>query len=246
MKILHIIYGLILTSLIYGTAYAQSLESTVFMTEVVPPYNYLKNGTIQGAGIEILMQALEAVNIKINASKIKLYPRARTYKILSSQPNTCSLTIQTPKTKNKFKWAGPITDYTCSFIARKDAKINSLADIKKNRVGVVRKTILQNKLVSLHYNAHPASTIEELIKKIEYGRTDIIFSNSHVAFEKMRTLGIDTNKYKIIHTLNIGELYFAFNSETDNTTVNKLQEGIDKIRSNGKLAKILKNHQLKH
>ena len=152
--------------------------------------------------------------------------------------------IQTTLTKNKFKWAGPITDYTCSFIARKDAKIESIKDIKTTRVGVVRGTILQNKLIGLHYNAHPASTIEELIIKIEHGRTNIIFSNSYVAFEEMKKLGIDTNKYKIIHTVKIGKLYFAFNSKTDDATVNKLQEGIDAIRSNGKLSKILKNFQL--
>lgn len=79
-------------------AHAQSLEKTLFITETLPPYNYIENGTLIGTSVDILLRSLSAVNVHKKSTDIKVYPWARAYKILITTPNTCTLsTVKSPE-----------------------------------------------------------------------------------------------------------------------------------------------------
>ena len=222
------------------SAYAQSLKDTLFMTEILPPYNYIKNGTLQGAGIEILRESLAAVDVHINTKDIKIYPRARTGKMLLSIPNSCSLTIRTAKNDSLFKWAGPIADYSCSFITKKKKpKTRTLEGLTGRQIGVIRGSITHEYLKPHNYMLTPTSSLTQLILKLSRNRAESIFSNKVIVFSEMKNLNINTADYVAISTVNIGELYFAFNINTDDAVVDKLRKGISIIRAEGKLDRIL-------
>ncbi|WP_320174951.1 transporter substrate-binding domain-containing protein [Maridesulfovibrio sp.] len=242
------LYAIFMLLMFSNTASAQSLHNTTFMVESIIPYAYISNGTATGINVEILIEALAAVNIKRPASDVQIIPWARAYKTILSAPNTCTIsTVRSPKRESLFKWAGPITGYECSFISKKkNKKINIINNLKRLKTAAIRDAISYDTLIKMGFNkknVEAVVTIKMLVQKLQYGRVDIIFSNPHAIFNEMKNLNINTNNYEIIKTVNTGDMYCAFNNATDDSLVKKLQRGIDIIRANGKLDQIIDKYR---
>ncbi|NDV28123.1 ABC transporter substrate-binding protein [Desulfovibrio sp. JC010] len=241
MRLIYTIITTIFFVLVNINVHAQSLDQTVFMTELLPPYNYIKDNALQGTHVDILLEALAAVNVHKTSSDIKIYPWARAYKKLISTPNTCTLsTIRSPKREKVFKWAGPIGAHTCSFIKKtKNYNVNTYAEIKRNIVGTIRDSVAEESATRHGYRVDQSSTLEQLVKKIERNRISVIFSNADAVFAMMSKLGINKDDYIVLRTLNVGEIYFACNIHTDDSVIKELQKGIDLIRAQGIIDKII-------
>lgn len=227
-----------------NTADAYTLKDTTYITEDLPPYNYVKNGKPDGASVQILIAALAAVGIDKNADEIRVYPWARGLKTTLAAPNTCLFsTVRNKDRETLFKWAGPIADVNLVFVSLKNTvKIDSLNDLEKVKVSAIRKGIghhiliskgVPEKLIDL------SPTISTMIEKLKRGRVDAILENENVIYHVLRSKGLVWHDFNINYMLNLGEIYFAFNLNTPDSIVSNLQRGIDKIRANGTLKEIL-------
>ncbi len=234
----------LLLLLLYSTAFAQSLNETVFITEHLPPYNYLENKKIQGISVDILREALAAVGIKLNESALHIYPWARGYKTVLQTPNTCLFSTARNNFREKhFKWVGPIIEATYSFYSQnKNIKADSIKDLEKYYITTSRQGIGDH---ILQKNKFPKNKIDlsndtlTMVKKLIKGRIDIILENENVLRYTVKKEGMDWSKFINIYTENLTELYFAFNKQTPDHIIKQLQKGIDIIRENGKMADIL-------
>jgi len=227
------------------TAQAQSLSKTHFITENLPPFNYVEDNILKGSSVEILKAALTAVNINTSSTKIDVYPWARGYKTLLKQPNTCLLsTVQTDKRKELFKWVGPITHVNLVFISQnKDIEINKLEDVKKYSVTTVREAIGHQRLMQEGFAENLidlSADISTMIEKIKRHRIDLLLENENVIFHTLKMKNMDSKGFIKHYTLDFRPLYFAFSKTTENYVVAKLQEGMDIIRKNGTLDRILR------
>ncbi len=223
---------------------AQTLENTLFITEDLPPYNYLEDGELKGASVQILLEALQATGITKTAEQISVYPWARGFKTTLMTPNTCLFSTVRSKTREKqFKWVGPIADVNLVFVSLKGTiKINDLTDLNKYSVTTIKKGIghqlllehgVPEKIIDL------SPTAASMVEKIKRGRVDLLLENENVLYHVLQQKGLDWSNFEINYVLNLGEIYYAFNLETDDSVVNRLQRGIDAIRSQGRITEIV-------
>lgn len=234
----------LLTALIPGTAHAQSLRNTIFITEELPPYNYSDNGAIKGISVRVLFAAFDAVGLNPKKVDIRLYPWARGYKTVLETPNTCLFsTVRSNARENDFKWVGPITNASLSFFSRNDGfAINNFEDLKKYVVTTSRQGIGQHVLKENKFSEHKTDySIDTLtmVKKLKIGRVDLVLENEEVMYHTLKKHNIEWKEFKNNYTVYLGEVYYAFNKETDERVIKKLQEGLNIIRKNGKLSAIV-------
>ncbi|NDV26852.1 ABC transporter substrate-binding protein [Desulfovibrio sp. JC010] len=228
-----------------GCAQAHSLEKTTFVTEDLPPYNYKLNGIPAGISVEILNAVLKAAKLQNPSRPIHFYPGARAFKIVRSTQNVCAFSvIRSPEREHMFKWVGPIADYNISLISlKKTADINKTNKLNQFRITVLRNSISHETLLVAGYPESQidlSSSIYSMLEKLKRGRIDAIFSNENVVFYTAEKMGINTSTLEVIRTLHNSEFYFAFNNKTENHVVERMQHGLDTIKKDGTLAKILK------
>lgn len=219
-------------------------------TENYPPYNFEKDGQIHGISVEILYAMYE----KMGEEKKKplLTNWSRGYTMTQKKKN--SVIFSTTKTKSReklFKWVGPICKTTVEIIAKKDKKIKikTLKDLNKYKIGTVLKdigeTFLLDNGVSKEqiYSVSGTNAIELSFKKLEKDRIDLFSYEYKVAKYEAKGKNFDVSKYENVFTLIDGELYFAFNLDTDDKIVNKWQKALDEIKANGTYKKIMDKYE---
>jgi ABC-type amino acid transport substrate-binding protein len=231
-----------------SVAPAQSLANTLFVTENLVPFNFKENGLPRGIGIDALMAALDAVGVKRSPGEIQFYPWARAYYLTLGQPNTCLfVTYRSPEREAMFKWVGPITDFRMTIITRKGGRpIDTMEKLKATKVGVLRNGAAHQRLITKGFSPEhieQSFSVENLIELLEYGRIDAAFMNDQAAQYRMQHNNMDWNDYEIDLVAAQGAVYFAFNRDTPDETVNELQRGMDIIRDNGTLQQIIKSYQ---
>ncbi|MGF1740503.1 ABC transporter substrate-binding protein [Vibrio profundum] len=222
---------------------AVELNNLRFITEEYPPYNYTDNGEIVGLSVDVLKLAAESIHDPINL--IELQPWARGYMNLSNGPMVVLFsTTKTKEREAKFKWAGPITSTKIVALAKKDKKIkiSKPEEFEKYVIGVVRSDVGEQLLLSLGVNdgrLRQSHSPKLMVKKLNYDRVDIIAYDINVAKSIMKKENIDFYNYEVVYTLSQSKLYYAFSLDTPDEFIDKLQKGIDIIRSNGDLDEII-------
>lgn len=248
MKQVAFIWAILCFCLVQG-AMAQSLEDVLFMTEELPPYNYTVAGERRGISIEVLDAALAAVGIQMDMSNVEIYPWARVYDSIRWIPMTCGFAaVRTPQREALFKWAGPIVDFTDVCIAKKNrVTIKTTKDLTKYTLCVLRDTSTHQALLALGCSEDSlelSNTMQNALDKVEYGRADIFIGDKRTTFYALQQAGLDIDQYEVCYTFNKNYGYFAFNSQTPDSVVESLRRGIDIIRANGKIDRILKKYQI--
>jgi polar amino acid transport system substrate-binding protein len=228
--------------------FAQSVDDIVFMTENYPPFNFEKDGKLQGIATDLMVLILKKLDSKQTLEDFRLLPWARGYRLTLNQKNTCLFaTTRTLEREKLFKWVGPITATSIGLIARKErkVKIQSLADLRDYRVGVVRSDIGEQLLVNAGV---PLQDLDRVggtdvtltsITKLNKGRIDVWSYETNVAKWEIKAKGFRVEEYETVYVLKEGELYFAFNKDTPDSVIEKLQAALDSVVADGEYQKIL-------
>ncbi|WP_419780239.1 substrate-binding periplasmic protein [Maridesulfovibrio sp.] len=227
-----------------STALAQSLDKAVFITEHLPPYNYMEDKKIQGISVDVLRAALAAVDIQLDKTQLHIYPWARGYKTALQTPNTCLFsTARNDFREKSFKWAGPIANATFSFYTQNiNIKADSINDLKKYNITTARQgighyTLQENKFPEPRTDLSTKTSM--MLDKLIRGRVDLVLENKNVMRYTVKKEGMDWSKFINVYTVNLGEIYFAFNKDTPDHVVQRLQKGINIIKENGKLESLV-------
>jgi len=75
------------------------------------------------------------------------------------------------------------------------------------------------------------------------GRIDMFAYETNVAMYGAKSYQIDQKDFEIVYTLKEGELYYAFNKNTDDDIIKAYQKALDDIKANGIYDQILRNHK---
>jgi len=114
------------------------------------PYNYLKNGTLEGITPDLLEMITGQDGGSCVPGRIRLVPWAEGYQAALTGNNTMIFAIaRIPSRETSFKWAGPIYPYTTVVFARPDSGIiiSSPDDLKAYRIGAVADDAAVQQLV---------------------------------------------------------------------------------------------------
>lgn len=212
------------------------LREISFYTESYPPANYLVDNKITGYSVDILLAASALVGEPVTLSQITLQPWARSYRTVLTHGNSVLFsTTRSDHREELFDWVGPILDIKVVVLARKDANIviKEPLDMANYRIGVIRDDIGEQSLLALGVprdSMQEASYVTVLAEQLMKKRIDLFVYSERAAYWWARQVGIDSSLFEPVYVVQEGQVYFAFNRETDKNVVEKLQRGLDMLK----------------
>jgi polar amino acid transport system substrate-binding protein len=240
---------LILLSVVTVYATEANIE---MLTEHYPPYNMKVDGKLTGSSVELLDVMLKKMNSSQTIKDVKLTNWSRAYnKTLKTKNSVLFTTTRTELREDLFKWVGPIQSAEVGLIAlkSKNIKINDDKDLDTYKIGTVLEDVGEQLLIkrgvskkNLQYLSGE-NAINLSFSKMERGRIDMFSYNTTVAFANAKKNGFDSNKYEVVYTLKKGEVYFAFNKDTDDAIIQKWQKALDQVKSDGTFNSIIAKYK---
>lgn len=227
---------LLISCLYFSSANAQSVDDLILMTESFPPFNFEKDGKLQGISVDLMERMLESLNSRLGRKDIKLLPWARAYRdIIEINHSVLFLMERNKARENLFKWVGPVMPTIYGLIARKDRKIKikSVDEAKKLRIGVVSKDLGEQLLLERgigQENIDPAPSGEVNLLKLNNGRIDVWNYEVSVAKWIINQSGFSIDDYETVYIMKKGDSFFAFHRDTDDSLVRQFQQALDKLK----------------
>ncbi|MEJ1297303.1 MAG: ABC transporter substrate-binding protein [Candidatus Sedimenticola sp. (ex Thyasira tokunagai)] len=231
----------ILASLLVGILFssanvmADPFKNLTFLTENYAPYNYSKDGKLQGISIGLMLRIFKRAGSSKTVNDIQLLPWARAYRLAQDKKNTVLFVMTRTKSReNMFKWVGPITPTTIAVIAKKSlrAKIDNFTDLNKYKIGAIRDDIgelLLKKNGLSSSNIHLTNSSVSTAKMLASGRIDMWAYESQVALWNLMEIGENSDDYEVLYLLEESMLYIALQKDTDDTVVTSMQEALDAV-----------------
>ena len=228
--------------------FASEMQRIKIFTEHYPPYNMKNiNGKLNGSSVEVLGAVLKEMDSKQTIKDVKLRSWTKSYKIAKKIKNAMVFsTTRTSSREKLFKWVGPIATTTIGVLALKSKHIviNKISDFNKYKIGVVLDDVGQTLLEevgvdkSIFSYVNDEDAINVSFNRLKNDKIDMFSYNLNVAFVNAEMEGFNIEKYEVIYTLKVGELYFAFNKNTDDAVIEKWQKALDTIKKNGTFKEI--------
>jgi len=218
------------------------------MTEIFSPYQF--KDEIDGHLIGISTEIVQAIQKEINNhSKIKIYPWVRGNKILDTHKDTALFSmLRTAQRENKYKWVGPLDHLQIVFFKKKGSSITlkSIDDARKvHKIGVTKSVANYEILNAMGFkNLDVAGGSDDKnIKKLLKNRIDLWPYVKTAGLYNAKKLG-QAGMIVPIEGVELasGDLYIAFNKNTDDTIIKKWQNAFNKLLKNGTIAKIKKRY----
>lgn len=215
----------------------KDLRQLTFFTETYPPANYLDNERITGYAVDLLLEASKVVGEPIDLDQLILQPWARSYRTVLTKKNTVLFsTTRSEHREDLFLWVGPIARIKVVVLARKDSDINiaSPMDMAQYRIGVIRDDIGEQSLLSMGIprdSMQEALYVTVLAEQLMKKRIDLLVYSERAAYWWSRQVDVDPKMFQSVYLVREGEVYFAFNKQTDTELVEKLQRGVDLLKS---------------
>jgi len=214
------------------------------MTEIFSPYQF--KDEIDGHLIGISTEIVQAIQQEIHdTNKIKVYPWVRGNKLLDTKANTALFSMmRTPQRDTKYKWVGPLDKLQIVFFKKKGSSIEltSVDDARKvKKIGVTKKVANYEILNGMGFtNLDVAGGSDDKnIKKLLKGRIDLWPYVKAAGLYNAKKLGQSGMIVPIPGVvLAEGDLYIAFNKNTDDNIIHKWQNAFEKLLQNGTIDKI--------
>lgn len=226
------------------TARAADLTGLTMLTEEYPPYNYLEDGKLAGMTVDMLAAILDHLGQPALIETVQVQPWARAYATTLGTPNTMLFaTTRSEAREDLFAWVGPIDRTVIGLTARVDRglEISTADDLNGLAIGAVRDDI--GEAMVREAGAPEASLeltpdMEPNARKLAAGRLDAWSAETNVALAVLRSIGEDPSDYTVAYELKVGELYYAFNPDTDPAISDAFQGALDALEADGTLPAI--------
>lgn len=206
-----------------------------YLAEDYPPANYMENGQLKGASVELLKKIWEKMGVP--EQPIKVVPWARGYNLVQQEKNTVLFTMSRNEAREKlFKWVGPIFKARHVLIGMADAdiQINSLEDAKKYTIGTIREDIGETTLLEAGFDRDKLESVarlEQNMKKLMSGRVDLISQSEESVRDFIALRKYAPQKFKTFWVINERGNYYAFHKETPDALIQKFQTALDSLET---------------
>ncbi len=221
---------------------AKSEDKVYLFTEQLPPYNMTVNDKpfahseddITGLCVDIVKEIFKSAAVPY---KMKL--RNWSYgisRVTRSANNGIFCTARTAERENQFKWVGPITNSNAVLFAKPNSKIklDTVEDARKYKIGGYKDDFMSEYFVTNNFDISLVNNDVMNPSRLKQGSIDLWvadeLSGPYVASDAQN---ID-DLTKVL-TLNSTPMYIAFNLETPDAIIKKLQKALKAARASGKV-----------
>jgi len=224
---------------------SSSINDYKIITEYAPPFNYNENSILKGISVEILDLILKDMKSTQTTKDIVLLPWARGYSDLKYKLNTMLFsTNRLTERETLFKWVGPIVSTKISILAPKSSNItiSNFKDLKKYLIGTVKGDAGESILLINNIpkeNISPTRSLSQNIKKLTAKRIDLICYEEHVLKWSLKKEGKNFDDYEIVYVLKKSEFYYAFNKNTPDSLIDKVQQSLNQIKESPDYQRII-------
>ncbi|MHA6491703.1 substrate-binding periplasmic protein [Pseudomonas borbori] len=234
--------GLLSLGLLFATlAHAELPKDykVVLLTENFPPFNVAENNknfardeNIKGLSADIVREMFKRADIAY--SMTLKFPWDRIYKQTMESPNHGLFsTSLSDARKPLFKWVGPINQYESVLVtASTDGpRVDSLEQAKQYRIGSYQSSAVSQYLERAGIKPVNALRDQENIRKLQRGQIDFWATSDPVwRFYAKEAGATGLSNALSFHT---SKLYLALNKDTPDEVVERLQNALDSMRSEG-------------
>lgn len=214
----------------------------LFVTEHSPPFQFFgESNKVEGLTTTIIQEALKLTPYSY---QIKIYPWSRAFALAKGKTNTCIFLISRDYDREPhFQWVAPLlltNDYFIGLADRQDLTIQSLDDVKKHNVAVLKEDrtyyellnqgFVENKNLFVINNS--TSMLRLLTKRTQI---DFILADTINVKYRAQYHGMDYQTFKAYFKLNEKptELHLACSLTTPKAVVDNLAGALQTIKDNG-------------
>ncbi|WP_375154417.1 substrate-binding periplasmic protein [Pseudomonas sp. Q2-TVG4-2] len=220
----------------------------VLLTENFPPFNmaadgknYAADSNISGINADIVREMFKRAGITYSLTL--RFPWERIYKQVLEQPDQGLFsTTYTPEREPLFKWVGPLASTGWVLLAPPGSplRLSSLQQAQQYRVGAYK-----NDAVSQHLEANGFKPINSLrdqenIGKLLKGQIDLWATTDPVGPYLAKQEGV--SGLPTVLRFNDAQLFLAFNKQTPDEVVTRLQSALDEMRGDGAIDAIMRSY----
>ncbi len=215
---------------------AAAWSGWTFLTEELPPFNFAGPGQVDGIAADLLLEMMQRAGYRVERSDIHLMPWPRAYNTVLKTPDTVLFSAaRTRQRENLFQWVGPIMDLTIGLTARRDRRIRieTIDDARRYTIGTIRDGAPEQLVVKAGIPEESLDRIadpELNIKKLAHGRIDLFAFNIPTTRYLMVRMGFDPDDYEVVYVLKEARLYYAFNRDTDDAVIARLNKILRKLK----------------
>jgi len=220
-------------------------SSLILYTEEQPPLNYIdQKGDISGSSVAIVTEIMNRLDLD---APIHLVSWTKGYNTVLTTPGTAlfSTTLTHPR-EPMFKWVGPIASAEYTFFGRDDFSmpVSSFADVKKaGLIAVVGNTGRHLTLQSSHVdNLLICEDDKECIEAVLSGKAALWFGTKDMYSQTAKRLSSEMNRIVEVWPFMQRGLYIAFNRDTPDSEIQKWQQVLDEMKSDGTYDMIIERY----
>jgi ABC-type amino acid transport substrate-binding protein len=208
-------------------------EIRIVSTEEAPT-NYTSNGKFIGTSVDIVNKLKEELN---ETSDIEVYPWARSYKILKSNPNVMAFTAGKTKEREEMglHFVGPLFTRKYVLFKKKGSsiEINNIDDIKKQNLvlGCMRDDWRSTFFKSKGIAVDEVTDHKVNIKKLLNGRIDLWILSDLEVGPTIREAGFSMSDIEPAFVFKEGQSYMIFSRDTKPEIVKKWQNAFQNLES---------------
>lgn len=221
-------------ALLASQANAQTIH---LQTENYPPFNMMgPSESIIGISTEIVEVLFKRAGIDYT---MELLPWQRAFSLaLNESNNAVFSTTRTAEREEKFKWVGPLVENNWVFLAKESRNISvkDLEDGKKYRVGGYQGDAVALYLTDQGYDMDLTPKDDLNARKINRDRIDL-WATGHLLgpyYAKQQGVGGLVPVMTFRETI----MSIAFNINTDDAIIDKLNTELEAMKNEGVVAKI--------
>jgi polar amino acid transport system substrate-binding protein len=215
-----------------------SEKDLTYITEQFPPYNFQKDGRLQGISVDLLEKAWEIMGESLNRTIIELLPWTEGYqRTLGEEDTVLFSTARLPEREQLFKWAGPIGPFRNVLLAKRDRNISvtNSEDLKKYKIGALKDDSAVQMLLNQGLKMEDLvlkTSSKPLIEMLQNESIDAWAYGDTAGIWLIQNSGLNTSDYRTAYILGRTDYYYAFNRETPDALVQSFQQALDSVKGN--------------
>jgi polar amino acid transport system substrate-binding protein len=215
-----------------------SAKDLIYITHQFPPFNFQKDGRLQGTSVDLLELVWKRMGVSLNRSIIEFLPWTEGYQRTLNEKNTVLFaTARLTERERLFKWVGPIGSDTKVLLAKKDKNltITGPEDLKNYRIGAIKDDSATQLLLddgARKEDLVVESTSKPIIEMLQNDSIDAWVYSEIAGKWLIQDSGANANDYRAAYVLGKIDAYYAFNKETPDSLVQSFQQALDYIKNN--------------